>query len=125
VPENLVFVETFTIRPGRLDDFGRAAAEIVEFVAANEPQLLAYGIYVSEDGTEGTVLHVHPDYESVKRHGTVIAAVVGRLVELTETPTLEIYGPLAEHRLAQIRGAMQAFGSVSVMAKDLSAGFFR
>ncbi|MCW2621149.1 MAG: hypothetical protein JWL64_751 [Frankiales bacterium] len=123
--EHLVFVDTFRIRPGRAEEFRQAAKEICEVVSAGEPRILAYTIYVSDDGSEGTGLQVHPDYESVKRHRTVMATEFGRIMELAEIVRMEIYGPLSERRLQQIRDTARLFGDVPVIARNLTAGFFR
>ena len=87
--------------------------------------MIAYTIYVNEDGTEGTGLQIHPDYESVKFHRTVLADHFGQIIELAEIVRMEIYGPLAAHRLQQIRDTTKAFGDVAVIGRPLEAGFFR
>jgi quinol monooxygenase YgiN len=123
--EHLVFIDTFRIRPGRTEEFRQAAAQICAAVSAGEPRILAYTIYVSDDGSEGTGLQVHPDFASVKQHRVVMAAEFGRIMELAEIVRMEVYGPLAEHRLQQIRDTAKLFGDVPVTARNLTAGFFR
>ncbi|MCW2526179.1 MAG: hypothetical protein JWM76_1039 [Pseudonocardiales bacterium] len=123
--EQLVFIDTFRIRPGRVDEFKLAATNICAAVSAEEPRIMAYTIYVSDDGRDGTGLQVHPDYESVKRHRVVISAHFATIVELAEIVRMEIYGPLSERRLQQIRETAKAFGDVPVIARNLHAGFFR
>jgi hypothetical protein len=123
--EHLVFVDTFRIRLGRVEEFKQAATEICKVVSAGEPRLIAYTIYISPDGTEGTGLQIHPDYESVKRHRVVIGDLFGKIMELAEIVRIEIYGPLSDRRLQQIRDTTQAFGEVPVIARALHAGFFR
>jgi hypothetical protein len=38
-----------------------AIKELVEFLGANVPRLIAYNVYFSDDGSQMTVVHVHPD----------------------------------------------------------------
>jgi hypothetical protein len=38
---------------------------MVEVVEANEPRLIALNSYVNEDGTEATIVQVHPDPDSM------------------------------------------------------------
>jgi hypothetical protein len=123
--EHLVFVDTFRIKPGRAAEFKQAATEICQTVSDGEPRLLAYTIYVSDDGSEGTGLQVHPDYASVKHHRTVMAGHFGTIMQLAEIVRMEIYGPLSARRLEQIRETARLFGDVPVIARDLHAGFFR
>ena len=45
----------------------------VDFVEANEPQLIAFNEYVNDDGTEVAVVQIHPDADSMAFHMEVIA----------------------------------------------------
>lgn len=58
--EAIVYVDTSEVREGALEDLKMAIKELADFVDANEPQLLAYNIYLSDDGTKMTVMHIHP-----------------------------------------------------------------
>ncbi len=49
--------------------------ELVELIAANEPRIVAYNVYFSDDGTTMTVVHVHPDSASLERHMQVAGPV--------------------------------------------------
>jgi hypothetical protein len=63
--EPFIFIGTHTLREGKLEGFKKACRELVEVVEANEPRLIAFNIYVNEDGTEATVVQVHPDPDSM------------------------------------------------------------
>jgi hypothetical protein len=41
---------------------------LADFVEQNEPQLVSYGAYFTEDGSEMTVVHVHADSASLDYH---------------------------------------------------------
>jgi hypothetical protein len=66
--ETIVYVDTSDVREGALDELKAGMKELVEFVEANEPQLIAYNVYFSDEGTRMTVLHVHPDAASLQLH---------------------------------------------------------
>ena len=44
----------------------------VALVEANEPRLIAFHIFVNEDGTQATTIQVHPDAASMAFHMQVI-----------------------------------------------------
>ena len=64
----LVYIDRSAIGPGMLDRVRAALDDLVAFIEANEPQLLAYGAYVDDDGTQMTVFHVHTDSASLEFH---------------------------------------------------------
>ena len=64
----VVYVDTSDVREGALEELKAASKELVDFVAANEPRLIAYNVYFSDDGTRMTVVHVHPDSASLQYH---------------------------------------------------------
>ncbi len=123
--EHVVFVDTYRIRDGKVDEFKQATEEIVEFVAAQEPQLIAYGVYINEEGTEATGFQIHPDSESVERHFAVAGPRFGPIMELIEVAKIEVYGKPSDRVLEQMHQMARSFGSVQVSVKDLHAGFIR
>ena len=42
--------------------------DLARFVQANEPQLLAYNVYFSDDGTRMSVVHINLNSASLERH---------------------------------------------------------
>jgi hypothetical protein len=47
-----IFIATNRLKPGKLDAERNRVPGLVDFVEANEPQLLAFNEYVNEEGTE-------------------------------------------------------------------------
>ena len=95
----LIFVSTWKIREGRLQDYKRFAKELIEHVKAKEPQFIAFNMYFNEDETEMTSIQVHPDAASMDFHIQVLAKVIGEdMVEwidradFLEPKHIEIYG---------------------------------
>jgi hypothetical protein len=66
--EPFIFIGTHTIREGKLEDFKKQWLELLEVVEAKEPRLIAFNAYVNEDGTELTIVQVHPDADSMGFH---------------------------------------------------------
>jgi quinol monooxygenase YgiN len=71
----IVYVDTSDVREGALEGLKAAIKELVDFVHANEPRLIAYNVYLSDDGTRMTVVHVHPDSASLEYHMEVAGPV--------------------------------------------------
>jgi hypothetical protein len=49
--ELIVYIESSEIQAGKLEELKAAMKELVKFVEANEPRLIAYKVCLEEDGT--------------------------------------------------------------------------
>lgn len=68
-----IYVGSYKVAEGRLDDARRSLAEHAEFVEANEPRLIAFHFYLDADSPTVTVVQVHPDSASMDFHMQLIA----------------------------------------------------
>ena len=57
----IVYVDISEVREGALDELKAGLTNLVDFIEAKEPRLVAYNVYFSADGTRMTVVNVHPD----------------------------------------------------------------
>jgi hypothetical protein len=96
--EPLVYVDRSKVRDGALEELRSAIREFAEFIDANEPQLIAYNVYISDDGSEMTVMHLHPDSASLDYHMDVARPRFGRFAELVTLSSIHIYGEPSEKR---------------------------
>jgi pimeloyl-ACP methyl ester carboxylesterase/quinol monooxygenase YgiN len=103
--EPFIFIGTHTLREGKLEDFKEACRELVEVVEANEPRLIAFNIYVNEDGTEATIVQVHPDPDSMLFHMQVAREHISEAYQsvLEKTQRIDVYGKLSDTVLEMIR----------------------
>ncbi len=123
--EPIVFIDTWKIREGKLAAFKDAAREFVDFVAENEPQLIAYNVYIDEQTNHSTVIQIHPDSDSIEFHMKVAGPQFGRFIELYEPGgRIDVHGRPADHVLDRMRQTGQEFG-VTVDVKERYAGFAR
>ena len=99
--------------------------ELVDFVQANEPRIIAYNVYLSDDGSRMTVVHVHPDSESLEYRMEVAGPVFRRFVELVTLSSIHIYGEPSEKVLRQSHEKAPMLGRDAVVADSLHAGFTR
>jgi len=89
-----VFIATNKLREGKLEQERRRVPDLVEWIAANEPRLIAFNEYANEDGTEVGVVQVHPDAESMEFHMKVVAERAARAYAetLEATTGIQVYG---------------------------------
>ncbi len=87
-----VFITTHRIKPGRQAQFAQIHTDYLGFVERNEPRLLGHFTYSSEDGTEVSLVQVHPDGESADHHLQVVAPRLAEVADVVENSAIEVYG---------------------------------
>ena len=124
--EPFIFIGTHTIREGKLQDFEQQWLELVEVVEAKEPRLIAFNAYVSEDGTELTVVQVHPDADSMLFHMQVARDHISEAYQsvLEKTKRIDVYGKPSDTALEMIRQLAGSEVPLSLKANHLG-GFTR
>ncbi|HLF74775.1 MAG TPA: antibiotic biosynthesis monooxygenase [Anaerolineales bacterium] len=97
--EPLIYISTWRIKEGRLEDFKRFIREMVEIYRTNEPQLIAFNVFLNEEETEMTSIQVHPDADSMDFHMQVLERALGEEMsdwvgraDFIEPKHIEIYG---------------------------------
>ena len=125
-PGPLVFVATNRLRPGALDAERTRARELTAFLRQREPQLLGFHEYADAEGEAVTVVQVHPDAASLRRHLEVVRERAGAAYgsTLAGTVSVQIYGPVDEDLLAALRGQTGDGVALTTRAEHL-AGFTR
>jgi quinol monooxygenase YgiN len=122
---SLVYVDTSEVRDGALEKLKKAIAELVEFIDANEPQLIAYSVYLSDDGSRMTVVHVHSDAASLDYHMDVAGPAFRPFAELVKLSSISVYGRPSEEALDRLHEKARLLGGERVIVHDLHAGFSR
>ena len=121
----IVFVDTSEIREGKLEELGRAVAELAEFVEANETETISYQVFFSDDDRQMTVLQIHPDSASMERHMEIAGPVFAKFADLLVLRTIDIYGSPSEKVVEQLRRKAELLGTASVAVHERQAGFAR
>jgi hypothetical protein len=119
-----IFIATNRLKPGKLEAERTRVPELCEFIEANEPQLIAFNEYASEDGREVGVVQVHPDAESMEFHMSVVAERAARAYAetLEATTSIQVYGEPSEAILEML--SQQAGAGVPLTVKRHRLGGF-
>ena len=89
-----IFIATNRLKRGKLDDEQKRLPDLVDFIHANEPRVIAFNEYANEDGTEVAVVQVHPDVDSMVFHMNVIAerAAAAYADTIDATTGIQVFG---------------------------------
>jgi hypothetical protein len=121
----LVYLDTSEVREGALESIRGAIDDLVAFIERNEPDLLAYGVYLSDNGKRMTVVHVHMDTASLEYHLEVGGPAFKPFTELITLSTIEVYGEPSERAIEQLRDKARMLGSGRVVIHPPAGGFTR
>ena len=121
-----IFIATNRLKPGRLEAERARVPGLVEFIDAHEPRLIAFHEYASEDGTEVTVVQIHPDAASMAFHmETVAERAASAYAETLEATTgIQVFGKPSDAIVEMLRRQAGAGLPLSVMPHHLG-GFMR
>ena len=119
-----IFIATNKLKPGKLEDERARVLELSDFIAANEPRLLAFNEYADESGTEVGVVQVHPDAESMQFHMNVVRerAASAYAETLDATMSVQVFGTPDDAILQMLR--QQAGAGVDLSVKPHRLGGF-
>jgi len=90
----LVFIGKHAIQDGKTEIAKEATCELVSFIEDHHPRFMHFEFFFSEDGSEMTVVQIHPDEESLALHMDLARERIMRgVVEfLGETKEIQIFG---------------------------------
>lgn len=105
--EPFIFIATHKLKEGRLEAAKQMCAWLVEFVESNEPRILGFNCYLNEEGTEVSIVQVHPDADSMQFHMQLLSEHITDSYEeegpLDVTISIQLYGAPSETVLDMIR----------------------
>ena len=119
-----IFIATNRLKKGAFEDEQRRVRELCDFIAVNEPRLIAFNEYVNEDRTEVAVVQVHPDAKSMEFHMGVVRERAQRAYGDTRdaTTSIQVYGMPSDAVLESLR--QQAGAGVPLRVNPRHLGGF-
>ena len=120
---HVIFVGTYEVPPEALNAFIAANKDMRDYVKANEPRLVSWHTYISDDRTEATTIMIHPDSDSLEYHLQVAATRISAGVSMVRTKHMELYGEVSEGLLSRLQTISQSSGSWPIDVKRHLHGF--
>jgi len=125
MPGPFIFVAANQVKEGRLEGEKQRVPGWIEFIHSNEPRLIAFHEYLSQDGTEVEYVQVHPDTDSFEHHMRVVERSGRSYTETLEgTTNIRIYGTPSQAILEMLSQAAGSGVPMTVLPEHLG-GFTR
>jgi quinol monooxygenase YgiN len=118
MPDDVVYLDRFEIRDGKLEEFKRYAEEMAAFVEEEEPGVTSFSYFVDEAEARGTAVFVFSDADALDRHLDVASSRFQDGYELLSGTSIELLGPASER-------ATEVARSFGASLKQRLAGFSR
>ena len=121
-----IFIATNRLKPGKFDEEKARVPGLAEFIEANEPRLLAFNEYANEEGTEVSVVQVHPNADSMAFHMEVVAerAAAACAETVDATTGIQVFGTPGKAVVEMLRRQAGAGVPLSIKSHHLG-GFMR
>ena len=121
----IVYIDTSSIREGKLAELEAAMKHLTTFVEANMPRLISYGFFLDEAQTQMTVVAFHPDSASLAFHLDTGADEFRKFSDLIDLVRIEVYGQVSDDVLERLQQKAKMLGRGTVAVHDFYAGFTR
>jgi quinol monooxygenase YgiN len=120
--EPLIVVLNYSIKPGKEEEARKRIAEHVDFVETNVPRMIAFHMYLNEDGDRLSIVQVHPDSASLEFHMQVNAKHFATAFDWLDTSLgQQFFGPISDALAAELAKWDETYTHVPIH----EAGFTR
>lgn len=123
-----IWIGVHKVKEGKSQELRRILESFPDFIEENEPRLLGFNLYMSEDETRVAVVQIHPDVDSFEFHMKVAGEHIAQSYDYIEaTESTWIFGAPSPAVLEMIEGFRQEAGqedTLNLLAQPLS-GFTR
>lgn len=123
--DSIVYIDQSVVCDGKLEALKPAMAELVNFVEANEPEILAYNVYFSSDENRMTVMHMHADQSSLEFHMEVAGPKFPPIGEFIDLESIDVYGRPTEELVDRLEEKATILGDARVSIHDRYDGIDR
>ena len=123
--EPIVYIDRSEIREGKLDAVKAAIGELAQFIEANVPRAISYGVYLDETGRKMTVVQIQPDSAAMEFHMKVGGPAFAKFRDLIKLTAIEVYGDPSAHLLKQLEEKAAMLGGGGIAVYTFQGGFTR
>jgi len=120
-----VYVGTWVLKEDKAKEGRKHLAEHCAVVEANEPRLIAFHMYLGEDGRTASVVQVHPDSASMEFHMKLLTEHLRSSFEYIDHIISEQYFGEASPELRETLSAWDSPDVVTTWRPVHEAGFTR
>jgi hypothetical protein len=119
----IVFISHSSVRDGALDRFREFIGTGSKAIEADKPGTVAFLVYLNEEGTRASIIHVFPDADAMTAHLQGVEERSEDADAFIETTGYEIYGSPNETVLEMMRAFAEPSGVPLEVHPDHVGGY--
>jgi quinol monooxygenase YgiN len=119
----IIAIDTSLICEGKVEEVETLVDELVAYVEKNEPDILAYQVYIDAERERMTVVQVHASSASMEFHMEVAAPIFRRFEGLLHLASVDFFGSPSAALLGEMRRKAALLGGASVVVHETAHGF--
>lgn len=123
--QQIVYMDTSTVRSGKLGEVKERAVRLARFVEANMPRIASYGFCFDDDRKLMTVVAVHPDSASLETHLDTGGDEFRKFATLVDLNRIDVFGSVTDSVLDRLKEKARMLGGDVVAVHEYHAGFAR
>ncbi len=121
----LIIIRTCDVSENNLPKLEQAMEDLAGLAEAAEPDMIAYRVFFSRDGSRMTVIQVHPDDASAAFHPEVVAPRLSGFSGMIRMSGIDVFGEPGHGLLEKLRLTVQMPGEGGVAVHRFQTGFAR
>lgn len=122
----LIFISHSTVKPGKREEYEAHVRDANDLVEAEEPRMIGFNNYASEDGADVSTVQIHPDAESLNLHMKIFAEKLqAKAFDALDSSEVNVYGTPSDAGRAMLNQIASQFGVRVRVLPVHEGGFLR
>jgi hypothetical protein len=122
MPGPLIFVSRSRVKTGKREQYAAHLRDATEIIDSEEPRMIGFNTYLSDDGSDTSTVQIHPDEESLDTHLKIFfEGLAERVFQTLDSYEIDIYGTPSQAALQSVTG----LPGVTVRVLPVHLGGFR
>lgn len=110
----LIYFDHSEILGGKQEELKIAINELVEHIRANEPELIGYYVYFSDDNKRMSVLHIHRDSSSLEFHLRTVEPLLPKFAGLVRLLSIDVFGTVDNIVIGRLKQKGSVLGTGNI-----------
>lgn len=123
--EPIVYVDTSSVREGKLEQVKLEIKKLVAFIDENVPKAIYYAIYLDAEGKTMSVAQSQPSSDALEEHMQIGGPAFREFIELITLKSIDVYGTPSPSLMQKLEQKAEMLGGATVRVHPLEGGFFR
>jgi len=119
----VIYFDHSEIIGGKHEELKIAINGLVDHIRANEPELIGYNVYFSDDNKRMSVLHIHTDSISLEYHLRTIEPLLPKFAGLVRLLSIDVFGAVDVVVIGMLKQKVSVLGTGNIRIHRFHNGY--